>query len=147
MTSERLTTARGRKVVSRASAEQLGFIEHVVLDAEHRAVGALIVGKRRGARIVSWEGISSFGADAVMLSADEHLREPGDERERAAARGKFEPTGRRVLSDVGNELGRVDDIVFDPESGALETIIVTGVEYPGDALLGAGSYALVLRVL
>jgi uncharacterized protein YrrD len=145
--SDRFTAAKGRKVVSRASAEELGNITHLVVDTERRVVSQLIVGKRRDARILDWDGISGFGSDAVMATNDEVLREPADEHERDVAKGKLDPMGRRVLSDLGNELGRVDDIVFDNATGAIDQIIVAGQEYQGDALLGAGSYAVVLRVV
>lgn len=143
--SERLSATRGRKVVSRASAEHLGTVSHLVLDARRRAVSLVVVGKRRGARVVAWEDLSGFGTDAVMVRDEAALREPADERERAAARGRLEAVGRRVLSELGNDLGHVEEVLFDPATGAVEAIVVEGAERAGEALLGLGSYALVVR--
>jgi uncharacterized protein YrrD len=143
--SDRFMAAQGRKVISRASAEELGSVSHLVLDSDNRRIALVVVGKRRKARVVSWEDLSGFGADAVMISQDEALREPQDDREQAAAMGDLELLGRRALSDLGNELGKIDDVVFDPDSGALESLVVGDDERPAGSLLGAGSYAVVVR--
>ena len=73
------------------------------------------------------------------------LRPPADERERAAADGKLELVGKRALTERGNELGTVDDVTFDPRTGALETLQVGDREIPAGSLLGSGSYAAVLN--
>jgi uncharacterized protein YrrD len=143
--SDRFTAARGRKVISRASAEELGSVSHLVLDSENRRIALVVIGKRRKARVVSWEDLSGFGADAVMVGQDEALRDPRDDREQAAAKGDLELLARRALSDLGNELGTIDDIVFDPASGVLESLVVGEDEQPAGSLLGAGSYAVVVR--
>ena len=69
---------------------------------------------------------------------------PVDDHEKAAVDGKLDLVGKRALSDLGNELGKVDDVVFDPSTGQLESLVVGDQEYPATALLGAGSYAAVL---
>jgi sporulation protein YlmC with PRC-barrel domain len=52
--------------------------------------------------------------------------------------------GRRLLSESGHELGTVDDVTFDPVSGALEALHGGGHQMAADAVLGAGSYAVVV---
>jgi uncharacterized protein YrrD len=143
--SDRFTAAEGRKVVSRASAEELGNVTRFVVDAKQRRIVSLVIGKRRNARLVNWESLSGFGADAVMVTDEESLHEPQDDHEQAAANGDLELLGRRALSHLGNELGKIDDITFDPDTGALEAIIVDDHETPAGSLLGAGSYAVILR--
>jgi sporulation protein YlmC with PRC-barrel domain len=66
-------------------------------------------------------------------------------REQAAVRGELELLGRRVLSEFGTELGKVDDVSFDPATGILSTLAVGSDSRPAADLLGAGSYAVVLR--
>ncbi len=135
--------AAGRKVVSRASAEELGRIDQLVLDAPARRVRALLVGRGRKARLVDWDDVSGFGPDAVMVADDAAVREPADEWERVAADGKLAVVGARALSERGNELGRVDDVTFDPGTGVVDAIVVGGRAVPATALLGSGSYAVV----
>jgi sporulation protein YlmC with PRC-barrel domain len=144
--SDQFTAARGRKVVSRASAEELGNVSHMVVDAEQRRIVAVVVGKRRKARLVEWEGFTGFGPDAVMVADESSLREPRDEREQAAASGELELLGRPVLSDLGNLLGEIGDVGFDPETGALETILVGEDNQPATSLVGVGSFAVILHL-
>jgi sporulation protein YlmC with PRC-barrel domain len=143
--SERFTTASGRKVVSRTSAEELGHLAHIVVDVEDRQVASLVVGKGRKALVVAWEHVSGFGPDAVMLADDGVLHPPRDDGERAAADGALELVGKRALSELGIELGTLDDILFDPATGALEALVLGEREEPATSLLGAGSFAVVVR--
>jgi sporulation protein YlmC with PRC-barrel domain len=142
--SETFRAAVGRKAVSRASAEDLGPVRHLVVDVEHKQVSAVVIGKGRKARIVDWTDLSGFGPDAVMVVDDGALRVPVNDHEKAAVDGKLDLVGKRALSDLGNELGKVDDVVFDPSTGQLESLVVGDQEHPAAALLGAGSYAAVL---
>ena len=142
--NDRFSDAVGRKVVSRESAEELGTISHLVVDPATRRVTSLVVGKRRRARGVEWGRLSGMGPDAAIVEADDALHEPADDREHAAAGGKLELLGKRVLEETGNELGNIDDIVFDSSSGELLQIVVGAAEHRASLLLGAGSYAVVL---
>jgi sporulation protein YlmC with PRC-barrel domain len=143
--SERFAAAAGRKVVSRASAEELGGVTHIVVDVKERKVTSLVVGKGRKAVLVDWEQVSGFGPDAVIVADESALHSPRDDHESAAANGKLELVGKRVLSDMGDGLGEVSDVVFDPTSGALETLVIGERETPATSVLGAGSYAVVVE--
>jgi sporulation protein YlmC with PRC-barrel domain len=142
--SDSFRQAVGRKVVSRASAQGLGTVGHLVVDAGRRRVEAVVVGRGRNARLVDWADVSGFGPDAVMVAEEGSLRPPGDDRERAAADGKLELVGRRALTERGNELGTVADVTFDPGTGVVETLRIGERDIPADAMLGSGPYAVVL---
>ncbi|HWF50025.1 MAG TPA: PRC-barrel domain-containing protein [Solirubrobacteraceae bacterium] len=143
--SERFTAATGRKLVSRASAEALGTLSHLVIDVPKRQVTSLVMGKGRKARLVDWDEVSGFGPDAIMIADESALHEPRDDHESAAGGGKLELVGKRVLSDMGNELGAVTDVVFDPASGAIETLVIGEQEVAASSILGVGSYAAVVK--
>jgi uncharacterized protein YrrD len=142
--SESFRQALGRKVVSRASAHQLGTVAHLLPAADCRTVAAVVIGRGKKAQLVDWDHVSGFGADAVMVADDAALRAPSDHREHSAASGKLELLGKRTLSELGNELGPVIDVLFDPVSGVIETLAVAGRQIPAEALVGAGSYAVVI---
>jgi uncharacterized protein YrrD len=144
--SDRFAAATGRRVVSRASAEPLGSLTHLLVDAEHARVVALVVGKGRKAMLVDWAHVSGFGPDAVMIEEESALRPPQDDRERAAAAGKLELLGQRLLSDMGNDLGTITDVSFDPQTGAVETLTFGEREEPAACLRGAGSFAAVVHL-
>jgi sporulation protein YlmC with PRC-barrel domain len=143
--SERFAAASGRKVISRTSAEELGTLAHIVVDVKRRQIASLVVGKGRKALLIAWAQVSGFGPDAVMIADDTALQEPRDDGEQAAADGKLELIGKRALSDSGNDLGNVTDVVFDPDTGAIQSILVDDREYPAVSLLGAGSFAVIVR--
>jgi sporulation protein YlmC with PRC-barrel domain len=135
--------ARGRKVVSRDSAQELGTVRHLLIDAQRRHIASVVIGRGRKAQLIDWARLSGFGPDAVMVADEGCLRLPADERERAAAAGKLELVGKRALTERGNELGTLDDVTFDPDTGALEYLLVRSHQIPVGALLGSGSYAAI----
>jgi sporulation protein YlmC with PRC-barrel domain len=143
--SERFTAVPGRRVVSRTSAEELGNLSHVVVDVKRRQVASLVLGKGRKALLIDWDQVSGFGPDAVMVAHDTALHPAGDDREHAAADGKLDLTGKRALSDMGNDLGTITDVVFDPDTGAIESLVIGDLEQPAASLLAVGSFAVILR--
>jgi sporulation protein YlmC with PRC-barrel domain len=142
--SDSFRRATGRKVVSRASAQELGVVTHLVVDAQQRRIAAVVVGRGKNALLFEWPQITAWGPDAIMVSEEGALRAPVDDRERAAADGKLDLVGKRALTEGGNELGPLDDITFDPQTGAVEMLLVGTREIPAGSLLGSGSYAVVL---
>jgi len=143
--SESFRGCRGRKVISRASASDLGVVSHLLVDTQRRQVAAVVIGSGRKTQLVDWGGLSGFGPDAVMVADEAALRPPGDDGERAAADGKLELVGKKALSDRGNELGKIDDVTFDADTGTLEDLIIGDRRIPAGSLLGCGSYAAVLE--
>jgi sporulation protein YlmC with PRC-barrel domain len=134
----------GRKVVSRASAKELGAVNRLLVDAQKRQITAVVIGRGKKARFVEWSQLSGFGPDAVMVVDEGDLRPPADDRERSGVDGKLELLGKRALSERGNELGIIDDVNFDADTGALEDLVIGDRRVPAGALLGSGSYAVVL---
>jgi uncharacterized protein YrrD len=142
--SESFKESAGRKVLSRSTAKEIGAVGHILVDAHQRRIAAVVIGRGKKAQLVDWAQLSGFGPDAVMVVDDGVLRPPADDRERAAAEGKLELVGKRALSERGNELGELDDVTFDADSGVLEELVIGDRRVPAGSLLGSGSYAAVL---
>lgn len=142
--SDSFKRASGRKVISRANAQEVGAIAHLLVDSERQAVVALIIGKGRRAELIDWDKVTGFGPDAVMVAEQGAVRPPADDRERLAASGGLDLVGRRALSDKGTSLGTIDDVSFDPSTGELEVLHIGNREIPARTMLGSGSYATVL---
>jgi len=136
--------AAGRKLIGRDEAEELGTVDHLLLDIERGRIAALVVGRGRKARLVDWAEVRSFGPDAVIVPGADALRAPDGEREQAAAAGDLDVTGKRVLSTSGTDLGVVSDVTFDPADGCLDVLHVGQDTVPAGALRGIGSYAAVV---
>ncbi len=142
--SESFRRSSGRKVLSRASAQELGTVSHLLVNAQQRQIAAVLIGRGKKAQLVEWAQLSGFGPDAIMVVDEGALRPPADDRERAAADGRFELVGKRTLTERGNELGPIDDVNFDAETGALEDLVIGDRRVPAGSLLSVGSYAAVL---
>jgi uncharacterized protein YrrD len=142
--SESFKRSARRKVVSRSSAQELGAVSHLLVDAQLGRIAAVVIGRGKKAQLVEWAHVSGFGQDAVMVVDEGALRLPADDRERAAGDGKLELLGKRALSERGNELGQIDDVTFDADTGALEELLIGDRRIPAGSLLGSGSYAVVL---
>jgi uncharacterized protein YrrD len=144
MTATRFTEVMGRPVLSRATAESLGEVKHLVVDVGQRRVTVLAVGKGRRSQLVDWEGLSGLGPDAVMVESEARVREPADDRDKAAVAGKLDLLGQRVLTDRGFSAGTVTDVVFEAETGALTEVLTESGPVAANRLRGAGSYAVVV---
>ena len=142
--SESFREANERKVISRASARDVGTVSHLLVDVGQRRIAAVVVGRGKHARLVEWGQVSGFGPDAIMVADEASLRPPGDDRERAGADGKLEIVGKRVLTERGNDLGTIHDVTFDAGTGVLEMLQIGDREIPSGSLLGSGSYAVVV---
>ncbi|MDQ1616002.1 MAG: hypothetical protein QOJ60_1941 [Actinomycetota bacterium] len=140
----RFSDSLGRKIVSLATAETVGTLGEFVVDPQTQRIVALGVSKSKNGDTLAWNSIESFGPDAVTVADD--TRVAGAEREVAQLSGKEHAfLGKRVLATSGDEIGKVDDVDFDPGSGVLLTIAVTGGEIDAERLVGVGSYAVVVE--
>lgn len=136
--------AKRHKVVSSSTAGTVGKVSGFVVDPATRSVLALRLKKTQGGDFLRWSDLTAFGADAVTVSDDTKIGDGGDDV-RALARKKLAILGKRVLTSGGDELGKVEDVDFDLDSGRLTAILVEGgPEVSGDRLLGVGTYAVVV---
>jgi sporulation protein YlmC with PRC-barrel domain len=143
----RLREAYGRKVVSTDDAETIGRLEAFVIDPQKRSVVGLRLAKVRGDRpFLSWSDLQGFGTGAVTVGSADLLRPPADEAEERGASKALQPIGKLVLSELGTALGKVNNVDFDEESGALVSFYLGDAgKVAGDRLLGIGSYAVVVK--
>jgi uncharacterized protein YrrD len=142
----RLSEVDGERVMSRDSAEQLGTLRHVVIDASARRIVALhVAGRKKKSQLVDWSAITGFGPDAIVVESEDALRPPAEGRELEAASGHLNLDGRLTLSEGGDSLGTLTDIEFDETSGAVERIVTETGSFHGSQLGAIGPYCLILR--
>lgn len=141
----RFSEAEGRTIVATESADTVGKITGFVVDPGAARVVALRVKKAHGeGDTLPWSDLTAMGADVVTVEkamsvqvAHGQLLEQGHKR--------HEIVGKRVLTERGDELGRVRDVDFDPGDGRVRALVTTGEEVDGVRLMGVGSYAVVVR--
>lgn len=139
--------AIGRPVISTESARTVGVIAGFVIGTTSKRIVALRLSKTdvEGATLY-WDDLTAFGPDAVTVPSEAIIlsaREPASELSVEEA----DVVGKRLLSDAGAELGMVDDVEFDPATGALQHLINAADRVAGDRLIGCGNYAVIVQAV
>ncbi|PHQ52964.1 hypothetical protein BLA24_04500 [Streptomyces cinnamoneus] len=136
-----LSQARGLKVITVGEAAEVGTVEALTIDASTAGVSHVRLSGRTagGHDVLPWSTIHAVGPDAVMVRSL-----PAAETADAAAPPHREALGSRVLTELGDDHGTVEDIAFDPTTGRVRTVHTTLGAVPGQRLLGLGDYALVI---
>ncbi|MEU3841154.1 PRC-barrel domain-containing protein [Streptomyces sp. NPDC028635] len=132
---------RGLPVLTAVEAASLGKVEALSVDATTGTVSYLrLSGAPDHTDAVSWSAVEAVGPDAVIVRS----RMAAD-RTAPDVPAHHEVVGRRVLTDQGSEHGTVKDVAYDPDSGRVLTLFTALGDIPGERLIGAGSYAVVVR--
>lgn len=140
----RFSEAAGRKVVSTSTADTVGRIDEFVVDPRARAVVALKLKKTAAGDSLYWSDITAFGADAVTVTGADRIG-PANADVVALTGKAHHLLGKRALSTTGDELGKVDDVEFEPDSGEITGLVLSGGRVEGIRLVGVGSYAVVVQ--
>ena len=120
----RATELSGRAVVDLDAAEKVGKVDRIVLDPDARQVAGLLVS--RGAAVagermhmtVPAGAVHAIGPDAVMIHrpatvSDEMMRRL-DELPSVS-----DLIGRKVVTEDGRLIGRVDDVLLNRDNGRI----------------------------
>lgn len=141
----RFSEGRGHPVVGTETADTVGKVQRFVVDASQARVVALVLKKTPDkADVLRWADVITFGPDAVTVPSAGLLVEPDGELARLTNK-KRSLLGQRVLTDAGDDIGKVDDVDFDPADGSIRHLLTSGGEVDAARLLGLGSYALMVR--
>lgn len=140
----RLREALGRSVMARDTAEPVGQLHGVVVDAATRRVTAVQVGKGHKGRLVEWSAVTGLGPDAVVVDTEASLRGAAGEREERFLKGDLPLLGHRVLSETGDVVGPLEDVELDETSGAVVALFAGGEAIAASRLRSLGSYAVVV---
>lgn len=141
----RFSEADGRRVITRDTARQIGSVKRYLLDPATASVLAIQIGDKSGQpQIVDWPSILAFGEDAVIVESEGVAREVSGEREERFIKGTEDLKDKRVLTDQGDELGSVRDVVFDARTGRLSQFVLREQELPIERLVAVGPYAVIV---
>lgn len=141
----RFSDADGRKVVSTATAETVGKVHDYVIDPQGPNVVALLLKKTDEGDTLRWADVLAFGTDAVTVEGADKITATGDDLTPLLDK-RNHLHKKRVLSTLGDELGAVKDIDFDPATGSIISLVLDDKsEVAGKRLVGVGSYAVVVE--
>jgi sporulation protein YlmC with PRC-barrel domain len=141
----KFSEAEGRKVVSTSTAETVGKVTDYIIDPKQKAVAAIVLKKTSGKEdTIPWDSVDAFGEDAVMIKHEDVLVVPSGRLAELTDK-RFRQHGKLVLSSAGVDLGKVDDVEFDPKTGALTALVLTSTTIDAQRMLAAGSYAVIVQ--
>ena len=132
--------ALGKNVINTQTAETAGKVDGLVADPGSSTIVAMVV----DGKILPWTDANGMGADAVTIKGTSGVREPGNELEQRAIDGAGDPLGKTIITEDGFEMGSVNDIDFDPETGTINRLVLSDDDISGSRLMGVGSYAVVI---
>lgn len=141
-----LSQILGTQVVSRSDAEKIGKVEGAVIDVPARTVTAWQIGKGRKAQFVDHAHLTGIGDAAVIVDEAASLREAASPLEEQTAKGHHDLLKSLVLNEAGDALGHVSDVEIETDRGAIVTVTTDSTTIPAGAMLGFGSYALVVAL-
>lgn len=120
----------GLPVMDLTTGSQVGVVKKLVFNrTQDRLLGLVIDegGWFRDARVIPFEAIRQMGENAVTLAdADAILAVDEQTKLKAFIAENSSVRGMRVLTESGTEIGVVDDIMFDPETGTVEAFRISG---------------------
>ena len=142
----KLSNLQNREIIETDGATTVGTVEGVVVDADQRSATALLVdAPQQGTVLIDWAE-ASHGSDVVTISSGKHARGPGSDLERRVVEHGLTVIGKRILTDVGEEVGIVHDVIVD-SSGSIEHFDLgpeSETQLAGSALIGLGDHALIV---
>lgn len=127
----------GRAVVVREGAQEVGKIKDMVVDPAGRQVLGFVLseGLFKSTKVVPWAGLQAIGPDSVIVDAPTSIVKAEEVPDIQAVLEKdLNIRGVRIQTTTGKDLGKIDDLQFDEQSGA-----VLGYELAG-GVFGRNSY-------
>jgi uncharacterized protein YrrD len=100
--------------------------------------------KTDGGDTLLWSDILAFGADAVTVTSAGKIVDASPAITALSGKGHH-LLGKRVITAAGDELGTIDDVEFDADTGTITALAVASGDVAGARLVGVGSYAAVVR--
>jgi len=118
----RMEELKGKPVMSVASGTRLGSVHDFLLDDSYLQIAALVIGGGGllggHKQAVAYSAIHGIGADAVMVNGLDAVQEVGG----SGPLGPTHPLDEahtQVMSESGVILGRVLEMDFEPQTGAI----------------------------
>lgn len=140
-----LSSLRHIGVFDTSSAESVGRVEAVLIDAGEHRVDALLVGGGNGDDLVlPWSAVKAVGPDAVTVGSHSDLR-PVSDAERRTLDGDPTVIAKLALTDGGDEIGIVGEVRLSEKAGVISEIQVGEWTVKGTGLVGVGDYAVVVE--
>lgn len=111
----------GLPVIDLATGEQVGSVKRLIFDETEQQLRGIVLqegGWFKEARIVPYTAVSSIGDNAVIIDTTAVIADTGDlDRPYPEAREHPSLRGMRMITDGGQEIGVIDDLLLDTWNG------------------------------
>lgn len=131
MSGQKISSLIGMPIFALTNGKRVGTVKDIVFDSQHSRLAALtieepgIISSER--RILPFDRVKSIGRDAIMVeNEDAFVAEANAPEVVRVLEQKSAVTDKRVLTEGGNLLGYVSDIMIDPETGKAQSYELTG---------------------
>lgn len=115
-------------VISLDSGHRLGECHGYVFDASKKALALQVRQKGLFSRykVIPYPEISHIGKDAIVVPSEKNLGSPRKMPEIAQAiEEKVQVLGAQVLTEKGENLGLVQEVLLEASSGKIDSILVS----------------------
>jgi uncharacterized protein YrrD len=117
----------GLPVISLEEGQQLGVVKDLVIDREETCIAAIVISPKgffKENRVLPYAKVQSVGSHAVTLAKATRV-DKGLSQQLTKLTGRS-LEGTRIITDKGNALGAVDDVIINSESGKIAFLEING---------------------
>ena len=121
----------GMPVISLESGEQIGVVKGFIVDSKAIKIAALVLEQKGGwfkdARIITFEHIKNVGEHAITVEITRCIQKASSLPQiMALSKHAIEIIGTKVISQEGNLLGTVEEFFFEPVTGNIIVLEISG---------------------
>lgn len=116
------TQVIGLPIYTVHSGSDIGAVKDVVYDPQTNRVEAFVLeegGWFSDTKVILMNDVHSIGEDAVLVQREELIKQANEIKQKVAniAKGDNYLTANKILTESGNDLGHVSDLIFDSTNG------------------------------
>jgi uncharacterized protein YrrD len=135
----------GKKILSRMDGQKLDSVKDLVISKDHTRIVAIMTdegGLFSSPTVIPMEHVVSFGKDAVIVTNSKVVvRADHFPAVKEILDANDNLVKKKVFTETGEELGKVDDVYFDEQSGS-----IVGLEIEGKIVATAPSASAQLDI-
>lgn len=146
-------------IISLEEGKHVGRVRGIVVDPDSFTIAALITDKQGwfgDYKVVPFDKVISIGDHAVTIDQKSSIEKPSNLPDIARLMRNKQPLlGARVFSESGTLLGIVDELLYDRETGAIDSLEISGkflesifrgrISIPSAAVITFGTDAIIVE--
>jgi|LFRM01.1.fsa_nt_gb uncharacterized protein YrrD len=127
---EKSKTLLSMRIISLEEGQQIGRVRGIVVDPESFSIAALVTDKQGwfgDYKVVPFSKVMSIGDHAITIDKKSSIEKPSNLPEIARLmKGKQPLLGAKVFSESGTLLGIVDELLYNKETGVIDSLEISG---------------------